>query len=181
MVPGSWDDLIKTASCGLPLFLHNRATGGDFGAMCQTGRQRIVAGGVVHSFDGDGDELDHLLRLGLHIGLNGCSLKTDANLAVAARVPLDALHLETDAPWCGIKRTHAGHNFVRPLSSVRSGAPCGWADEKKERWRVDATVKDRCEPCHIRHVLQVVSGAMGEPEATIADAAYANSVRLFGL
>ena len=27
------------------------------------------------------------------------SLKTAANLAVAALVPLEALHLETDAPW----------------------------------------------------------------------------------
>ena len=72
---------------------------------------------------------------------------------VHMQVPLHALHLETDAPWCSIKRTHAGHSHVRPLYSATSGAP--WAEEKKERWRVDALVKDRCEPCHIVHVLQV--------------------------
>ncbi len=31
--------------------------------------------------------------------LTYCSLKTAENLAVAALVPLEALHLETDAPW----------------------------------------------------------------------------------
>lgn len=169
-------------SLGLPLFLHNRATDGDFAALCDARRAQMIAGGVVHSFDGDASELEVLLGLGLHIGLNGCSLKTAANLQVAARVPLDALHLETDAPWCGIKRTHAGAAHVRPLLSAATGAPL--EEVKKERWQPGTLVKDRCEPCHIAHVLQVVSGARGggqASEAMVAAAAYANSVRVFRL
>ena len=71
-------------ACGLPLFLHNRNTGGDFSDVCALRRMR--AGGVVHSFDGGSEELGRLLGLGLHIGLNGCSLKTSDNLAVASQV-----------------------------------------------------------------------------------------------
>lgn len=171
-------------SSNLPLFLHNRNTGGDFAALCAAQRACFRRhGGVVHSFDGGADELRELLDLGLAIGLNGCSLKTEENLAVAASVPLSALHLETDAPWCAIKRTHAGHKYVRPLRANASGEP--WPEVKKERWHEGCTVKDRCEPCHITHVLQVVAGARqqyGATDATeesVAAAAYTNSQRLF--
>mmetsp|Transcript_44709 Transcript_44709/g.149260 ORF Transcript_44709/g.149260 Transcript_44709/m.149260 type:complete len:158 (-) Transcript_44709:82-555(-) len=85
---------------------------------------------------------------------------------------------------CGVKRTHAGASHLRPLRHAATGAVCGWAEEKKERWRRGATVKERSEPCHIQHVLQVVSGARGggeEGEAEVAAAAFANSVRVFGL
>ena len=166
---------------GQPLFLHNRATGGEFATVCAANSARLRSGGVVHSFDGGLPELDELLAQGLHIGLNGCSLKTPANLEVAAAVPLSALHLETDAPWCAIKRTHAGHTHVRPLLCPATGEP--YAEEKKERWRSGACVKDRCEPCHINGVLQVVSAMHGgqAAEADVAHAAFDNSVRLFRL
>jgi len=179
----------------LPLFLHNRNTGDDFARQCAARPRALGAGGVVHSFDGDAAELAVLLGLGLHIGLNGCSLKTAHNLAVAAAVPVERLHLETDAPWCGIRRTHAGHASVRPDPSLPP-------EVKKEKWVHGATVKDRCEPCYISHVLQALGGARlaargGDgggggagtgaapadlrlaEEASVATAAYSNSLRLF--
>ena len=39
-----------------------------------------------------------LLAIGLDIGINGCSLKTDENLETARRIPRDRVLLETDAP-----------------------------------------------------------------------------------
>ena len=45
------------------------------------------------------DELQELLQLDVYIGINGCSLKTDDNLAVMAAVPLDRLLIETDSPY----------------------------------------------------------------------------------
>ena len=180
--------LALAGATALPLFLHNRNTGGDFGAVCVAQQRAMAAGGVVHSFDGDVEELDQLVSLGLHIGLNGCSLKTAENLEMAAQVPLNALHLETDAPWCAIRRTHAGHAHTRPLLNPATGE--GYVEVKKEKWQSGACVKDRCEPCHIVHVLQVVAGARvdaasagkadaeGEEER-VAAAAYANSMQMF--
>ncbi|KAL1511133.1 hypothetical protein AB1Y20_005953 [Prymnesium parvum] len=161
--------LALCAEFGLPAFLHNRNTAGDFAAVCKA-RRALIPSGVVHSFDGDAAELRELLDLGLDIGLNGCSLKTAANLAVASQVPLQRLHLETDAPWCGIKRTHAGFQYVQPSA---------WPETKKEKWVEGSCVKDRCEPCHIVQVAQVVAGARDIDVSIVTEHAYANSLRVF--
>ena len=74
------------------------------------------------------------------------------------------------------------------LLDAATGEPT--PEVKKERWQAGACVKDRCEPCHIVHVLQVVSGARRaeggcdegaahEEETRVAAAAYANSLRMF--
>jgi len=43
--------------------------------------------------------------MGLYIGINGCSLKTEANLEVVKAVPLDKLLLETGT--CSITKVSA--------------------------------------------------------------------------
>ncbi|RLN65130.1 hypothetical protein BBP00_00003022 [Phytophthora kernoviae] len=78
----------------LPLFLHNRNTGGDFYEMIAKNRSRFSEG-VVHSFTGSKDEMIKLVELGLYIGVNGCSLKTDENLECVKAIPLDRLMIET--------------------------------------------------------------------------------------
>ena len=77
----------------LPLFLHNRAATADFADILRRNRARIT-GGVVHSFTGSPDELAPLLDLGLSIGINGCSLKTEENLEALKLIPDDKLMIE---------------------------------------------------------------------------------------
>lgn len=99
---------------GLPLFLHMRAANDDFCEIIEPYLPSLPKGGVVHSFTGTKDELDKLLSLGFYIGVNGCSLKTEENLEVVKHIPLDRLLVETDAPWCEIRPTHAGYKYLTP-------------------------------------------------------------------
>eukprot|EP00158_Paraphelidium_tribonemae_P005875 Partr_v1_DN27569_c0_g1_i2_m30385 putative TatD DNase domain containing len=61
----------------LPFFLHFRGEAciDDF---CDIINENPpAAGGVVHSFTGTEDEMTRILSMGLDIGINGCSLRTD--------------------------------------------------------------------------------------------------------
>lgn len=69
--------------------------------------------GVVHSFTGSKIELLSILELGLDIGINGASLRTEEGLENLKLIPLDWLHLETDSPYCEIKSTHASFKYLK--------------------------------------------------------------------
>jgi TatD DNase family protein len=86
----------------LPLFLHSRAAGEDFERLLKAKLPMLPKLGLVHSFTGTAEEMRRLVQLGLHIGVNGCSLKTEANLEVVKEIPLDQLQIETDGPWVGL-------------------------------------------------------------------------------
>lgn len=51
--------------------------------------------------------------------------------------------IETDSPYCEIKNTHAGINFVKSV----------WPSKKKEKYDQDCIVKGRNEPCLVRSVI----------------------------
>lgn len=152
----------------LPLFLHSRNCSDDFIKIIEDNRKKI-SGGVVHSFTGSKEEAARYVELGLYIGINGCSLKTDENLAAMASIPTEFLMIETDAPWCGIKNSHAGSKHV--VTKFDS--------KKKERWVEGCTVKDRTEPCHIAQVLEVMAAVRGDDPDELCEAMYQNTLRLF--
>lgn len=105
----------------LPLFLHMRAACDDFVEIIKPFLERgsiLPSNGVVHSFTGTKEELEKMLALGFYIGVNGCSLKTQENLDVAKLIPIDRLLIETDAPWCEIRKSHASYPLVRPYPSI---------------------------------------------------------------
>jgi len=154
---------------GLPMFLHNRNTGGDFAAMIRANRHRF-RGGVVHSFDGSLDEMQELVDLGLHIGINGCSLKTEENLEVMAKIPLERLMIETDAPWCDIRPTHASYRYVQTTFPVVN---------KPDKWQQGKGVKGRNEPNTIVQVLEVICGHRGLDLQQIADQVFENTKSVF--
>ena len=83
----------------LPLFLHSRAASEDFERLLAPRLEKLPRGGLVHSFTGTMEEMNRLVALGVDIGVNGCSLKTEENLEVVKAMPLDRIQIETDGPW----------------------------------------------------------------------------------
>lgn len=83
----------------LPLFLHSRAASEDFERLLAARLDQLPKKGLVHSFTGTMEEMERLVALGLDIGINGCSMKTEENLEVVKAVPLERLQIETDGPW----------------------------------------------------------------------------------
>lgn len=168
----------------LPLFLHDRNSSGRFFDILAPFIHDLH-GGVVHSFTGTEQELSAYLQLGLYIGINGCSLKTEENLRVAKLIPLDRLLIETDGPWCEVKNTHASRRLLNetyaasvPSDLVLSQFP----QVKKEKFTKGAIVKGRCEPCHLLTVLEVLFLLHRESVASIEELAnklFENTITLF--
>lgn len=104
----------------LPLFLHSRSAFDDFHDIITRNSTKITNGGVVHSFDGTIDEAKKYIELGFHIGINGCSLKTEDQLKVVAEIPNERILLETDCPWCAIRPSHAGEFYLFMNTNVTS-------------------------------------------------------------
>lgn len=172
---------------GLPLFLHSRSAHQDFVSICREagydkngGRANGGKGGVVHSFTGTEEEMKELVEMGFHIGLNGCSIKTEESLAVTKAVPLDRLMLETDAPWCTITTTHASHKYLQNIPSHL--ADLYFPDScKKEKFIMGKAVKGRNEPCAAGGVAWVIAQVKSIPVQDLAMHAWNNTIDLFGI
>jgi TatD DNase family protein len=63
------------------MYLHSRSSNGDFPRIVRENRHKFSTG-VVHSYTGDVEEMKQLVDMGLYIGINGCSLKTEENIEV---------------------------------------------------------------------------------------------------
>ncbi|KAG8483794.1 hypothetical protein CXB51_023477 [Gossypium anomalum] len=107
---------------------------------------------------------------GYFTGVNGCSLKMAENLDVVRGIPVERMMIETDSPYCEIKSTHAGINFVKSL----------WPSKKKEKYDKECLVKGRNEPCLVRQVLEVIAGCKGITDMDLFSATlYQNTCRVF--
>jgi TatD DNase family protein len=118
-------DLVLSLNPQPPLFLHSRAAHADFVGLLKEKfgprLEKLEKGGVVHSFTGTAEEMRELADLGLYIGTNGCSFKTEENCAVVKEIPLSRLMLETDGPWCEVRPTHAGWRYLAEAKAKGEG------------------------------------------------------------
>ena len=161
----------------MPLFLHSRACHEDFTRLLRPRLDQLPKRGLVHSFTGTAEEMHDLVRMGFNIGINGCSLKLQENLDVVKEVPLDHLQLETDGPWCEIRASHASSKYL----NTSAGAPVAPKSVKKEKWQSGLMVKVRNEPCLIPQVAWVIAKVKGLDVQEVCNAAWTNSVKMFGL
>ncbi|KAJ6012731.1 hypothetical protein N7499_012665 [Penicillium canescens] len=158
----------------LPLFLHSRAASEDFERLLAPRMTRLPKRGLVHSFTGTLEEMHRVVALGLDVGVNGCSLKTEENLEVVKAIPLERLQIETDGPWCEIRPSHASAKHLE-------GAPDLPKAVKKEKWQKGCMVKGRNEPIAIARVAHVIASVKGITVEEVCEAAWNNSIRMFGL
>ena len=158
----------------LPLFLHMRNCNEDFTNLVKPRLDRLPKRGLVHSFTGTAEEMKSLVDLGFDIGVNGCSLKTDENIAVVKEVPLERLQIETDGPWCEIRPSHASSKYLK-------NAPATPKAVKKEKWQKGLMVKWRNEPATIPLVAHVIAKVKDISIEEVCEAAWRNSTKMFGL
>ena len=150
------------------MYLHSRSTGGDFNRILRQNRDRFV-NGVVHSYTGSVEELRELLDLDLYIGVNGCSLKTPENVEAVRHIPLEKIMLETDCPYCEIRKSHAGFQFIKTQFQT-----C-----KKEKPNPALAQRGRNEPMFIVQVLEAVAGIKQITEEELAEVSFQNAMKVF--
>ncbi|XP_012252882.1 deoxyribonuclease TATDN1 [Athalia rosae] len=152
----------------LPMFLHCRNASEDFVQILRKHKDKLTSG-VVHSFDGNPEDANSILQMGLYIGINGCSLKTEDNLFAVTTIPSDRLMIETDCPWCEVRPTHAAaKHIITTFPSL-----------KKEKWQPDQMVKGRNEPCNIVQILEILARVRDEEEEYLCNQIYKNTMKLF--
>ena len=145
-----------------------RSSAPDFIEIIKRNRHRFSTG-VVHSFTGSADEARQLIDLDLYIGINGCSLKTPEDLEMVRSIPSNRLMLETDAPWCDLRQSHAGWQHVKTK----------WALKDKSKFRMGECVKGRNEPAMVIQVLEVVAAIKKEDPSTLANQVFQNTMSVF--
>lgn len=161
---------LEIADCvGLPLFLHCRAAWSDFFDIMERNRAKwFNLGAVLHSFDGNREDLKRALEMGLYIGINGCSLKKQENLDVIKDIPDDKLLIETDCPWCEIKRSHVSYKCISTHFN-----------RSKNATDIKLPVKDRNEPALLINILEAISNVREVDSEKLAKKLLENTLNLF--
>lgn len=141
------------SSAQLPVFLHQRDAHDDFVRILEP-RIGEIPRAVAHCFTGTESMLSEYLELGLYIGITGwiCDERRGAELqAMAGKIPLNRLMIETDAPYL-LPRS------LKPRPKTR-----------------------RNEPVYLREVLRVLAECRGESESVLARETSENAIRFFAL
>lgn len=139
-------------------FLHSRDSHRDFMDVLSD----YNINGVVHSFTGTVDESKEIIRKGLYIGINGCSIKNEENIEVVKELPLDRLLVETDSPYCKIRRSYSGFKYTTT------------------EFTQPKILKKRNEPCCVKQMVEAVSNIKGIEYDYVVDVLERNSLDFFG-
>lgn len=167
-------DLFVQRKWNLPLFLHCRAAFDDFVELITPYLPHLPRSGLVHSFVGTAAQMHKLTKLGFDVSVNGFSFKDSDSLQLVSEIPLAKLQIETDAPWGEVRDVDAIWKRYGTHFQSREAKR-----KKKDKWEEGCMVKDRNESCCIERVAFVVAGCQGRSVEDVAEAAWANSLKMF--
>ena len=107
------EQMVLADELDLPIIVHNREASADILELMAT--SPLVGkpnAGVMHSFSAPKSAAERALELGFHLGFTGplTYKRADDLRAIAARVPLDRIVLETDAPYLSPQRKRGKRN-----------------------------------------------------------------------
>lgn len=88
--------------------------------------------------------------------------------------------IETDAPWCDVRSTHASCDYLKHDDDDNHG----WNPVpavKKERFVMGSCVKGRNEPAMARQLLQLLATIFELPQDRLATQILDNTIALFNL
>ncbi|RYP10118.1 hypothetical protein DL765_008212 [Monosporascus sp. GIB2] len=168
-------DLVVVNQIDLPLFLHCRAAFDDFVATITPYLPKLPRRGLVHSFVGASAQMQTLVSLGFDVSVNGFGFQDRESLEMVRDLPLERLQIETDAPWGEIPAS--SEVAKRYLANAGPLPP----NKKRDKFERGLMVKGRNESCTIERVAFVVAGLKGITVGEVAEAAWSNSVKMFGL
>ncbi len=103
---------------GLPVILHARKADDQLLSILR--KSRFQQGGVVHAFGGSLQQARQYIDLGFALGIGG-SISYDrakARRRIAAELPLEAIVLETDAPYMSLAGQREGPNLPERIADV---------------------------------------------------------------
>lgn len=127
---------------------------------------------IIHSYTDSLKLMEKILsRKNFFISFNNCSLRTEEGLQNLKACPLDKLFLETDAPWCGIRKTHPSYPFLiealEETKATLSYKQLEYTVLKKKKiplWfeengldKLEYLIGDRHEPCELWKIYLLAS------------------------
>ncbi len=130
---------------GLPLIVHTRDAEADTLAILRDEMEQGAYTGVIHCFTASGAFADAALALGLYISISGIvTFKNARDLQeTAARLPIDRLLIETDAPF--LARCQPRQAVSRRSSPIPPPSSPRCAESRSICWRRGRrTISSRC-------------------------------------
>jgi len=127
--------LAAARTAGLPVILHVRKAHDQVLAAL---RRIRVAGGIAHAFNGSPQQAQQYLGMGFRLGFGGTLTyeRSSKIRALAARLPLEAIVLETDAPDMAVAAHRGERNSpeylpdcLQALAEVRDQDPALLAEQ----------------------------------------------------
>ena len=88
-------------------------------------------------------------------------------------IPKERMMLETDSPWCDVKKTHASYKLLDPQLVNR------FSSSKKDKWHESVMVKGRNEPANIWLIFDAVAKVKKEDPDELSKLIYENTNQMF--